>query len=264
MDNHHMHHAEHFSELIMLLPLIGAIVIYILAVYWSNLHYKQWPITRTPFLVLGVFCMAFAVVGPLANRAYTDFTVHMLCHLLLGMLAPLLIALSAPITLILRTLEVNLARRFSRLLKCWPIRIFSDPIVASVLNVGGLWILYTTDLFIAMHQSFLVYLFVHFHIFFAGYLFTISMIYIDPSPHRRSFIYRAIVLVIALAGHGILAKYIYAYPPPGVRIEQAEQAGMFMYYGGDAIDLILIFIFCLQWYRASIKQGIRKNEVFVE
>ncbi len=102
-----------------------------------------------------------------------------------------------------------------------------------------------------MHQNILLHLFIHLHVFIAGYLFTISIIYIDPAPHRYSYRYRAIVLIIALAGHGILSKYIYAYPPTGVVTTQAEIGGMLMYYGGDLIDIILIFIFCLQWFRAS-------------
>ena len=78
-----------------------------------------------------------------------------------------------------------------------------------------------------------------------------SMIYIDPARYRCSYIYRSIVLIIALAGHGILSKYIYAYPPIGVISAQAEIGGMLIYYGEDLIDIILIFILCLQWFRAS-------------
>ncbi|HWL26318.1 MAG TPA: cytochrome c oxidase assembly protein, partial [Ureibacillus sp.] len=150
-----------------------------------------------------------------------------------------------------RTLHVKTARRLSNLLKSWPVRTISDPVVAAFLNLGGLWILYMTNLYSAMQQNILLHLFMHLHIFIAGYLFTISMIYIDPTPHRSSFIYRAIVLVIASASHGILSKYIYAQPPNGVPAAQAEIGSMIMYYGGDAIDAILIFIFCLQWFRAS-------------
>jgi len=62
-----------------------------------------------------------------------------------------------------------------------------------------------------------------------------------------------------LAAHGMLAKYIYAYPPNGVTITQAERAGMLMYYGGDAIELILIFILCFQWYKSSRPRLILKN-----
>ncbi|WP_231597513.1 cytochrome c oxidase assembly protein [Bacillus sp. SA1-12] len=224
---------------------------YILAAVVSSRYYKPWPIYRTVCWVFGVFFAIIAVAGPLASRAHVDFTAHMIGHLFLGMLAPLLMTLAAPITLVLRSLSVPLARRFSKFLKSWPLRIFTNPLVASLLNIGGLWLLYTTNLYSLMHESILLHLIVHFHVFLAGYLFTVSMIYMDPISHRVPFLNRAIVLIVALAGHGILSKYIYAQPPAGVPTAQAEIGGMLMYYGGDAIDSILIFIFCLQWFRDS-------------
>lgn len=241
-------------QLLMALPFILALVMYLLAVLVTNRQYKSWPIYRTVCWVFGVILAIFAVAGPLANRGYSDFTAHMFGHLLLGMLAPLLMALAAPMTLVLRTLSVPFARRLSKVLRSWPSRMFTHPIVATFLNIGGLWLLYTTSLYSLMHKSILLHLVVHFHVFLAGYLFTVSMIYIDPIPHRIPFLNRAIVLVAGIAGHGILSKYIYAHPPEGVLLKQAEIGGMLMYYGGDVIDIVLIFILCLHWFKATRPQ----------
>jgi putative membrane protein len=131
------------------------------------------------------------------------------------------------------------------------IRFISDPAIASVFNIGGLWLLYCSHLYNVMQEHALVHLVVHFHIFLSGYIFTASIIYFDPTSHQTSFLYRAAVFATAMAGHGILAKYLYAHPPAGVSIEQAESASMLMYYGGDVIELVLIIIFCYQWYKAA-------------
>lgn len=175
----------------------------------------------------------------------------MMGHLLLGMLAPLLVALAAPMTLLLRTLKVHAARKLSRLLQRRLIRFFTHPIVASFLNIGGLWLLYTTSLYTAMHTNLLLHIFVHMHVFIAGYLFTISLLYIEPVSHRFSFQFRTIVFILALAGHGILSKFIYAYPPDGVPVAQARSGALLMYYGGDAVDLLLIFILFRHWYQSA-------------
>ncbi|MBY0096024.1 cytochrome c oxidase assembly protein [Mesobacillus maritimus] len=228
-----------------------AIFVYLLAVRSSNQHYKKWPSYRSLYWVMGVFSAEAALVGPIATQAHHNFAVHMVGHLLLGMLAPLLLVLSAPVTLILRSLSISKGRRLSKMLKSRFVKFVGDPFVASVLNIGGLWLLYTTELYSAMHHHVFLHLLIHFHVFLAGYLFTASMIYIDPISHRRSYLYRGIVLVIALSGHGILSKYIYGTPPVGVPSIQAEQGGMLMYYGGDAIDLVLIFIYWLQWYKGN-------------
>lgn len=239
---------QSFSSILL---FVLAIIVYFHAVSKTNRRYKQWPFIRIIFWVLGVLCIAGTVVGPLASRAHVDFVVHMVNHLLLGMLAPLLLVLAAPMTLLLRITKVKIARRIMRIMKSKPIRFFTNPLLAAILNIGGLWLLYTTNLFSEMHQNTMLYFLVHLHVFLAGYLFTLSMISVDPNPHQTSFNYRALVLVCYLAGHGILSKYIYALPPKGIPLEQAEIGGMLMYYGGDAIDVVLIFIFCLQWYRAT-------------
>ncbi|MCP3763402.1 cytochrome c oxidase assembly protein [Domibacillus sp. A3M-37] len=239
------------SSLLLTVPFWFGLILYIwAAVRFSHLH-KVWPIYRSVLWTAGIACALIAVAGPLAEKAHTDFTAHMAGHLLLGMLAPLLMVVAAPITLLLRTIPVRQARLLTRLLKSRPTRFLTDPVTASILNVGGLWILYTTSLYTLMHESQLFHFLIHVHVFLAGYLFTASIMYIDPVSHRRSFLYRTIVLVFTLAGHGILSKYLYVHPPAGVPAVQAEAGSMLMYYGGDAIDLVLIVVFCFQWYKAA-------------
>ncbi|TDL30858.1 cytochrome c oxidase assembly protein [Jeotgalibacillus sp. S-D1] len=253
MHHHHTHQAAEgiLSQIILGVPFLLVMALYCAAVLLSNRRYKPWPLYRTGLFAAGALCAAAAVAGPLAERAHMDFTAHMMGHLLLGMLAPLLMVLAAPVTLILRTLPVTYARRLSRLLKTKPASLLTDPVFASVLNIGGLWLLYTTDLYQMMHQSLILHVVIHLHVFIAGYLFTASMIYIDPTPHRTSYVYRTVVLVIALAGHGILSKYIYANPPAGTPASQAESGSVLMFYGGDLIDAVIITILCYQWYKAA-------------
>ncbi len=252
--NHHTHSHDALGilpQLVLVVPFLFLYFLYIVAIIVLKLKQVQWPMIRTCWMMLGITCAVVAVSGPIAERAHHDFVYHMLGHLLLGMLAPLLIVLSAPMTLFLRALKVTFARKVTKLLKSRPFQIITNPAIASLLNVGGLWILYTTELFTMMHENVWLYVFIHFHVFLAGYVFTISMIYIDPAFHRTSYLYRSIVLLIALAAHGILSKYIYANPPAGIPQSQAEIGGMLMFYGGDAVDIIIIFLLCLQWYQAS-------------
>jgi putative membrane protein len=242
-----------FTDLFFGIPVLLAIGLYIGAILTTNRrrHLRKWPRLRTISFIAGVLLAATALIGPLASQSHSDFTAHMMGHLLLGMLAPLLVALAAPMTLLLRTLKVHAARKLSRLLQRRLIRFFTHPIVASFLNIGGLWLLYTTSLYTAMHTNLLLHIFVHMHVFIAGYLFTISLLYIEPVSHRFSFQFRTIVFILALAGHGILSKFIYAYPPDGVPVAQARSGALLMYYGGDAVDLLLIFILFRHWYQSA-------------
>jgi putative membrane protein len=253
IDNHTHSHASNdiLAQLILVSPLVLLFVVYMLAVYISNRHKRKWPIHRPVLWTIGILSAVVTVTGPLADLAHINFTAHMIGHILLGMLAPLLLALAAPMTLILRTLPVTTSRRMIKVLGSKPIRVLSNPIITSLLNVGGLWLLYTTDLFMMMHEYSLVYLLVHLHIFLAGYFFTISFIYIDPIAHRTSFVFRSIVLLLALTAHSILSKYIYSHPPKGVSAVEAELGAKIMYYGGDVIEIVLVFILCQQWFKNS-------------
>lgn len=227
------------------------LVFYILAAIITNRRYKKWPIYRILFWSLGMLTALIAVVGPLATSAHTNFTAHMISHLLLSMVAPIFMAIAVPMTLILRTLSTTLARKLTKILKSRFLQFVTHPITAAILNVGGLWLLYTTDLYVLMHENALFALFVHLHFFVAGYIFTVSIIYFDPVFHQYSYRFRAVVLILAIAGHDILSKYMYANPPQGVSPQEAKKGSMVMYYAGDWIEVVLIIIFCWQWYKSA-------------
>ena len=249
-----MHHHDvgtglgSFLDLLVYAFPFGFIAGYLIAVNRSNQKYKKWPVTRIAFWILGVFSVFLGIMGPIAEKAHGSFQAHMLTHLLLGMLGPLLLVLAAPVTLLLRTVSVENGRSISKLLRSFYVQWITHPVVAVFLNAGGLWLLYTTDLFRAMHSSAWLFVVVHIHVFLAGYVFTLSMVYIEPTSHRTSFHLRAIALIAAMAAHGILSKWIYANPPAGVSSMDAQQGGMLMYYGGDAIDVIIVILVCYQQF----------------
>jgi putative membrane protein len=246
-----MEHANFLPvEIAATLIALAALILYPAGMYTSGKKHKKWPFHRFILWSAGVVLAASALTGPLAQLSHTNFTAHMVGHLLLGMLAPLLLVFGRPMTLLMRTLNVRSARRLSRLLNSRYISFITNPLVASTLNIGGLFLIYMTGLFTMMHMSAWLYTLIHLHVFLAGYLFTISLIYIDITTHRYSYMYRALVLILALGFHKVLSKLIYANPPEGVSKTVGESGAQLMYYGGDIIDLGLIVILCWQWYQA--------------
>ncbi|SDN47555.1 putative membrane protein [Psychrobacillus sp. OK028] len=247
-------HEQYFAvslQVLVAIPFLLLFIFYILAVVLSNRKKKRWSVYRLVAWNMGLLCVLLAVIGPIADRAHTVFSFHMIGHVLLGMLAPLLLALGAPITLLLRTISVPIARRLTTILSSRPLHAVQDPVTASILNIGGLWLLYTTELFPMMHEYMLLYVIIHVHIFLAGYVFTNSIISVDVAPFKKSYLYRTIIFLFALAAHAMLAKYIYANPPVGVSKTQAELGGMIMYYSGDTVEVGLIVILFYHWYKKS-------------
>ena len=236
--------------------LLLFLVAYVVLVRAGRRRGRAWSDARTLSAAAGVVAGVVAV-GPLGVAGHHDFTAHMWGHLLLGMLAPLLLVLSAPVTVALRGLPVAWARRLSRVLSTPYVRVVSHPVVAGLLNIGGLWLLYTTPLHAWMHASAVGHLLVHVHVLLAGWVFTAAILQVDPAPHPHGHPLRAGVLVAFLALHAILSKHVYAHPPAGVGVAEAQAGAQLMYYGGDWIDLVLIAVFCLDWYRrtAPVRSG---------
>lgn len=239
------------SALVLAVPFLAAAVVYVAAMASSRRRGRPWPWYRAVFWVAGMAAAAAGFIGPLATTAHTSFAAHMGAHLLVGMVAPLLLVLGAPVTLALRALDVGPARRVSWMLRSPLVRVLTTPIVAAVLNVGALWVLYLTPMYDLMQDVMLVHWLVMLHFLLAGYLYTVSLVAIDPSPHKSGFVVRASVLAISLAAHGVLAKLLYANPPPGVNVADAHAGAQLMFYGGDAVDFVLIALLCAEWYRTT-------------
>jgi len=212
---------------------------------------RGWRAWRATCWGAGVAVAAGAAIGPVAD--HMDFRAHMVGHVLLGMLAPLLLVLAAPTTLALRALPVGAARRISAVLGSRVVAVATHPVLTTVFTVGGLWLLYRTGLYAASMRHPTLLLLVHVHVFLAGWLFTHSLVGSDPAPHRAGLPVRAAVLVLAVAAHDVLAKTLYAHPPAGVDPGGAAVGAQVMYYGGAPVEIALFVLLGAEWFR---RQGL--------
>ena len=206
---------------------------------------RSWPVARTASWLLGCGCVVAALTGPPA-AAHTDLHAHMAGHLLLGMVAPLALALARPVTLLLRVLPVGGARRVSRLLRSAPARFLTDPFVATGLNVAGTWVLYRSGLLMAAVHSPGLHLLVSAHVLLTGWLATTAVLAVEPVAHRRGVVARAVALAAGMAAHDVLAKSLYAAPPAG--FTGAEAGAQLMYNGGTVVHLAVAALLWRQWY----------------
>jgi len=248
---HHAHTAGTSPwDALLVLALLAAAAGYALAL-WRNRHRSPWPVHRTVLWYAGLACAAAATSGPLAAAAATSFTAHMAGHVLLGMLAPLLLVLAAPVALVLRALPVAQARSFGRVLGGTPVRVLAHPVIALVLDAGGLWLLYGTDLFHLAHRSSAVGFAVHAHVLLAGCLLTAALVAPPPRHHLASLRVRVVVLGVFVAVHSALAKWLYAHPPTGVAPQDGRTGAQLMYYAGDVVDVALMVLLVAGWYSAT-------------
>ena len=208
----------------------------------------RWPIRRSLTAAGGLLCLAAAVLpspGPMPN-----FPAHVVQHLMLAMLGPLLLALSAPVTLALRTLP-RTGRRVLLGAVHSPVAGFLTwaPVVL-VLDVGGLYAYYLTPLYDAAHQQPWLQGLVHLHMFLAGCLLSWYLISPDPMTRRPGIRTALVVLLIAGAAHDILAKFLNAHqlPASAGTAGQLQLGAQIMFYGGTIIETMLAVILMAAWY----------------
>jgi putative membrane protein len=250
--NAHHEHGAAAGSLPLLLPwLLPGLLLIAAAVYVAASWRRSWPVGRTTCWLLGTAVAALGLLGPglvgpgLLSTGH-DLRGHVAGHLLLGMVAPLLLVWGAPVTLALRTLPRRCARVLARLLRARPVAVVTHPAVAALLDTGGMWVLYRTDVYAAAATRPALMVLVHVHMLLAGYLFAFSMAGPDPAPHRPPLAVRAAVLIAAVAAHDVLAKLLFAAPPAGAE-QGVEAAAQLMYYGAAPVHLALFVLLGREW-----------------
>ena len=241
-----------FSAWIIPLFLVGLWFAYLELIRQQRGAGHRWPVGRTLAWTVGIGLLLVALWPPFAFRMHYDLRGHMVQHLLIGMMAPIGLVLAAPITLLLRTLSTQNARRMMRVLRSPVAQGLSHPVTAAVLNTGGIYLLYLTPLYAYSLTHDFVPPWLHFHFLAAGSLFTWAMISPDPVPHRPCFSLRLGVLFVSVSAHGYLSKFMYAHGWPRHTLhppEQIREAAQWMYYGGDVAEGMLMIVLFAGWYQ---------------
>ena len=240
------------SEFLVTVPLLIAAALYVYAYLRVRRRRVGWSLARLSCFLAGLAAVAVALLPPLASHD-DQFAVHITQHLLLAMAAPLLLALSAPITLALRTLPPGGRRCLSRVLHARPLWLLSRPLVSSLLDFVPLYLLYLTPLYAYALTHPTVHELLHVHFLVAGCFFTWATVGVDPLPGRASVGARGAAIVLAFAAHGTIAKMMYAAGSnvAGVSVHSWRTGAQLMWYGGDAIEILLVLAFALQWYRVA-------------
>lgn len=236
-------HSHNTAGIWIMIFLIALLLIYSLAAV------KRIPISsyknkkRISCLATGIFLLGIAFL--LDDLAHHHFSLHMVQHLLIGMFAPIALVMAAPVSLLLRSIPTRVAKQLIRLLHSRLFYGLSHPFTALALNMGGMYLLYLTPLYVLSLNNVAIHYLVHWHFLMAGYLFTWSLIGIDPAPRRPSYKLRMFFLFCSIAAHALLAKLMYGYLLPkgaGYSAAEIQQAAQLMYYAGDLAELIIAII----------------------
>jgi len=166
-------------------------VLYLLGARRLRRRGDAWPMGRTLAWMCGCAVLLFTTSSGLGRYMPAMFSMHMVAHMLLSMLVPILLVLGAPVTLALRALpaagrgdppgprEWLLAALHSRVS-----RFLTNPIVATVVFVAGFYGLYLGGVFDAAVSNHAAHVLMNVHFLLSGYLFYWVVIGIDPTPRQ--------------------------------------------------------------------------------
>jgi putative copper resistance protein D len=194
-------------DLLWLLVCGFALFFYLAGVWRLRRRGDRWPWYRTVLWVTGIVLLLWVTNGPINVYERYLFSTHMLGHMLLSMAVPVLLVLSAPITLALRTIR----RRDdgSRGAREWIMlavhsrvaAVLTHPLVAGGLFAASLWIFYYSPLFRWATEDHVGHTWMVMHFLITGYLFAQTLVGIDPVAGRPPYPLRLLLLLATMAMH---------------------------------------------------------------
>lgn len=192
--------------------LVFATALYIRGVVALSRRGDKWPVGRTISFAIGISLLDYATSGGLGLYAHFSFQYHMIAHMVLGMIAPIAIILSAPITLALRTLPIGRDKEergirglLINFLHSKPTSIWTHPLVALAIFDGSLFALYFTPLFGNLMTGHFGHLIMDLHFIAAGLLFFHVIVGIDPNPRKVHHLVRVVILLAAMSIHAFFS-----------------------------------------------------------
>jgi putative membrane protein len=171
---------------------------------------RAWPRGRSISFAAGLAVVIVATQSGLAAYDRVLFSLHVVQHLLLGMVAALLLVLGAPVTLALQASGRAGQRRLLRVLHSRPAAVLTHPVTAWLLFGGTLAVLYFTALYELSLRNNWVHAAVHAHFLLVGFLFMAHVVAVDPIPGALGFGARLLFVLVALPFHAFLGVAILA------------------------------------------------------
>jgi cytochrome c oxidase assembly factor CtaG/putative copper export protein len=194
-------------------------VLYLAGVRRLRRRGDGWPMGRTLAWLLGCAALLFTTSSGLGRYMPAMFSMHMVAHMLLSMLVPILLVLGGPMTLALRALptagrgeppgprEWLLAALHSRVS-----RFLTHPIVATVVFVAGFYGLYFGGIFDEAVSNHAAHVLMNVHFLLSGYLFYWVVIGIDPTPRQLPQLGKLAMVFASLPLHAFFGVVLMGMP----------------------------------------------------
>ncbi|MFF0277529.1 cytochrome c oxidase assembly protein [Streptomyces sp. NPDC004330] len=237
-----------------------------------------WPVSRTVFFIVGVLTIALVMCTKLNDYGMVMFSVHMVQHMVISMLSPILLLLGAPVTLALRALPV--AGRGStgprelllKLLHSRYMKVITHPGFTIPMFISSLYGLYFTPLFDFLMGSKPGHIGMMVHFLMVGVVFFWPIMGVDPGPHRPGYVMRMLELFAGMPFHAFFGIALmmasepmvkaYQNPPASLGIDaltDQNAAGGIAWAFSEIPSVLVLIALVYQWYHSEQRQAVRKD-----
>ncbi len=257
------------------LPALAAVLLWRAGVTRVNLAHPDHrvPGRRTVAWLLGVAAIVIALDSGIERYDTTLFSVHMVQHLLLTLVAPPLLLYAGPITLLLRVSSAETRRRWILpLLHARVVRALSFPVVSWVLFASVMWGTHFSPIFDLSLENEALHRIEHALFLGSALLFWWPVVGPDPAPWRLRPAVRVLYAGLQMPQNTFLAVAIFMSTTPlyshyvtTVRswgpspLEDQQTAGGIMWLGGDFAFLIAVLLLVRVWMRDDERQAVGED-----
>jgi putative membrane protein/putative copper resistance protein D len=238
-----------------------------------------WSWGRTASFVIGVLTVLLVTCTRLNDYGMVMFSVHMVQHMVISMLSPILILLGAPITLALRALPVA-AKRGSKgprelllmFLHSWYMRVITHPAFTIPLFIASLYALYFSPVFDFLMGSTAGHIVMMCHFLAVGLVFFWPIMGVDPGPHRPGYLMRMLELFAGMPFHAFFGialmmasqPMVESYKDPSASLgidALADQtaAGGIAWAFSEIPSVLVLLALLFQWYGSEQRQAKRQD-----
>lgn len=188
-----------------LIAVIGLAVPYLAGVLVLRRRGDAWPRRRAVPYLIGVVVLAAVTWTGVDLYASALMSVHMLQHMTINMIVPILLVLGAPVTLAFRALPPAPRARLRDATGSRLARIVAHPTLVSVVFVGSLFVVYFTPVFPFLMSDHWGHAVMLTHFLVSGFLFFWLVLGVDPDRHRPSGPIRIPLIAASTVGHTVFA-----------------------------------------------------------
>ncbi|MFE7359378.1 cytochrome c oxidase assembly protein [Streptomyces sp. NPDC057543] len=261
-----------------LIGCVLAIGLYGYAVLRLRRRGDDWPAGRIVFFVVGVLSIALVMCTKLNDYGMVMFSVHMVQHMVISMLSPILLLLGAPVTLALRALPVAGRGRTGprelllMLLHSRYMKIITHPVFTIPLFIASLYALYFTPLFDFLMGSKTGHIAMMVHFLAVGLVFFWPIMGVDPGPHRPGYVMRMLELFAGMPFHAFFGIALmmattpmvetYKNPPASLGIDALSDqnwAGGIAWAFSEIPSVLVLIALVFQWYRSEQRTAKRSD-----